>query len=158
MPEPPRDLTIFIMSSIFLFDEISVFVPDPKIILCIPSLAVLTAAVNPYGINPLLIKGVSTIFINGNSTFTNGPRSLPRNPSDSIVLDTWVFDNFMNLNVPFMRTLQRPATCLSVNNELCGKVVSSVPIISDANLIFMPVACFAADFNLCIYVAGNLIT
>ena len=44
-PEPLRDLTIFIMSSIFSFDTISVVVPDTKVFLWI--IASVAAAINP---------------------------------------------------------------------------------------------------------------
>ena len=43
--------------------------PDPKIFLCIRASAADAAAVNP--------KGISS-----NPVFSNGPRSLPRNPPD----------------------------------------------------------------------------
>ena len=85
------------MSSIPSFDIISVVVceaedegrlyPDPKIFLCIPASAVDVAAVNPRGIKMLLAKGLITLFISGNPVFSNGPRSLPRNPPDCIILD-----------------------------------------------------------------------
>ena len=50
-----------------LFDIISVVVfPDPNIFLCIPASAADNAAVNPEGINTLLVNGVITFFVNGN--------------------------------------------------------------------------------------------
>ena len=71
--------------------------PDPKIFLCIPASAVDAAAVNPKGIRTLLANGLITCFINGNPVFSNGPRSLPRNP-DCTILDIWVFDNLISVD------------------------------------------------------------
>ena len=45
------------------------------------------AAANPKGIKTLIGNNLITFFINGNPVFSNGPRSLPRNPSDYIMLD-----------------------------------------------------------------------
>ena len=66
-PESSRDLTILIMSSISLFNIISVIhegillllsCPDPNIFLCIPASAVDAAAVNPRGIKTFLLMVV----------------------------------------------------------------------------------------------------
>ena len=54
------------MSSISLFDIISVVFPDPKIFLCIPASAADAAAANPKGIKTFLADGLITFFINGN--------------------------------------------------------------------------------------------
>ena len=79
------------MSSISSFDIISVVdegrCPDTKIFLCIPASAAVAAAVNLKGIKTLLANGLITFFINGNPVFSNGPRSLPRNPPDYMILD-----------------------------------------------------------------------
>ena len=75
------------MSSISSFEIISVAVPEPSIFLCIPVSAVDAVAVNPNGIKTLLANGLTTFFFNGNPVFSNGPRSLPRNPLDCIILD-----------------------------------------------------------------------
>ena len=50
--------------------------------LCIPASAADAAAVNPGGIKMLLANGFITFFINDNPVFSNGSRSLPRNPPD----------------------------------------------------------------------------
>ena len=70
------------MSSISSFDIISVVFPEPKIFLCIPASAADAAAVNPNRIKTLLANGLITFFINGNPVFSNGAKSLPRNPPD----------------------------------------------------------------------------
>ena len=86
------------MSFISSFDIISVVVPDPKIFLCIPASAADAAAVIPNGIKTLLANGLIAFFINGNPVFSNGPRSLPRNSPDSIILDISVFDNLISVD------------------------------------------------------------
>ena len=40
-----------------------------------------TAVVNPNGIKTLLANGVKTFFIKSNPDFSNGPKSLPKNPA-----------------------------------------------------------------------------
>ena len=65
------------------------------IFLCIPGSAADAAAVNAKGIKKLLANGLIIFFIKGSPVFSNEPRSLPRNPPDSIILDIWVFDNLI---------------------------------------------------------------
>ena len=57
------------MSSISLFDIISVVFPHRKIFLCIPASATDAAAVNPNGIKTLLGNGLIKFFINSNPFF-----------------------------------------------------------------------------------------
>ena len=72
------------MSSISSFDIISVaLLPDPKIFLCIPA----DVAVNSNRIKTLFAHGFIKSFINGSPAFNNGPRNLPRNRPDCIILD-----------------------------------------------------------------------
>ena len=88
------------------------------------------------GIKTLLANGLITFFINGSPVFNNGPRSLPRYPPDCTILDNWVFDNLISIYELFAKDLQIFATCLLVNDNLFGKLVSSLelPIIFDDNL------------------------
>ena len=72
--------------------------PDPEIFLCIPASVSDAAAVNPKGIKTRLGNGSITFFINGNPVISNGPRSLPRYPSDYIILDNWVSDNLISVD------------------------------------------------------------
>ena len=58
-----------------------------RFFLCIPASDADAAAVNPKGMKTLLASGLITFFINGNPVFSNGPRSLPKNPPDCIILD-----------------------------------------------------------------------
>ena len=75
------------MSSISSYDIVSAVVPDPKIFLWIPASATDAAAVNPNGIETLLVNRLITFLINGSPVFNIGPRSLPRIPPDYIILD-----------------------------------------------------------------------
>ena len=84
------------MSSISIFDIISVVFNDPKIFLCVPASAADAAAINPRGIKTPLANGLITFFINGNAVFTSGPSNLPRDPPDCMILDHCVFDNLIS--------------------------------------------------------------
>ena len=79
------------MSSISLFDIISVVFRDPKIFLCIPASAADAAAVNPKGIKKLLASGFYLLMV-----ILFLVSNLPRNPPDCIVFDNWVFDNLIS--------------------------------------------------------------
>ena len=108
------------MSSISLFDILSVVVllPYPNFFLCISTSAADAAAVNPKGIKTLLANGLIAFFINGNPVFSNGPKSLPRNPPNYIIFDNWLLDNSISADELFAKDLRRLKTCLSVNNNL----------------------------------------
>ena len=43
-----------------------------------------------------------------------------------IILENWVFENYILVDEPFTKALQIFETCVSVNNNLCGKLVSSL--------------------------------
>ena len=58
--------------------------------LCIPASAADAAAVNPKGIKTPLANGLITLFIRGNPVFSNGPKSLPRDPADCIIFDNLI--------------------------------------------------------------------
>ena len=73
--------------------------PDAKIFLCIFASAADAALVNPNGIKTLLANGLITFFISGNPVFSNGPRSIPRNHPDCIILNIWVFDIWYHLMI-----------------------------------------------------------
>ena len=75
------------MSSISSFDIISAVVPEPKIFLCIFASVSDAAAVNPNEIKTHLANALITIFSNGNPVFSNGPRSLPKNPPYCFILN-----------------------------------------------------------------------
>ena len=75
--------------------------PDPKIFLCIPAsvAAAAAAAVNLKGIDTLLADGLITFFIKGNHIFSNGPRSLPRNPLDYTIFVSKSLAKTFNLSI-----------------------------------------------------------
>ena len=54
--------------------------------------------------------------------FSDGPRSLPRNPPDCPILCKWVFDNFTLAEELFAIVLRSFETCVLVNNNLYGKL------------------------------------
>ena len=49
-----------------------------------------------------------------------------RNPPGCAVLENWVFDNFILAYELFAKVLKSLETCVSVNNNSCGKLVSSL--------------------------------
>ena len=112
------------MSSISSFYIISVVIllPDSNIFLCIPTSAVVAVVVNPNGIKTLLANDLMNFFINGNPVFSNGPRSLPRNPPNCIILDNSAIDSFISVDELFAKALRSFATCLLLNSHLCGKL------------------------------------
>ena len=67
------------MISFIISLEIIIFVkPDPNI--CVWITASVAAAVNPNDIKTLLANSLSTFPIKGNPVFSNGSKSLPKNP------------------------------------------------------------------------------
>ena len=100
--------------------------PDPNILLWITASVGDVAAVNPNVIKTLLGNGLSTFSIKGNPDFSNGSKSLPRNPSDCLILCNWVFNKFTLVEKLLVKALRRFETCVLVNNDLCEKVFSSL--------------------------------
>ena len=64
--------------------------PDPNIFLWIPVSVAQAAAVNPNRMEKLLASGLCTFFIKGNPIFSNGSKSLSKNPSDCPILCNWI--------------------------------------------------------------------
>ena len=73
---------IFISS----FKIINGVILDLKIF-CIAASVADAATVNPNGIKKLFANGLSTFRNKSKSLFSNGPRSLPRNPPDCTILE-----------------------------------------------------------------------
>ena len=121
--------------------------PILRFFLCTPASAADAAAVNPNGIKTHLTNGLIKFFIHGSPVFSYGPRSLPRNLRDCIILDIQVFDNLKLPNNLLAKSLLRFANYLLVNNNLEGKLVSSLPIVFDDNLKTTPLSFFIAGFN-----------
>ena len=118
--------------------------PDPKILLRILASAADAAAVNHNLTKRVLANGFSTFFIKGKPVFSNGSWSLSRFPANCTIFDSLVLDNFVLADYLFAKAIRSLKFCLSVNNNLCGKLVSSLksPVTSYFSTIFMP------DFNL----------
>ena len=68
---------------------------------------------------------------------------------DYDILDSWVLENFKLADEPFAKALHILEDCVSVNNNLCGKLFSSVesPITFDEWFKFTLVPYFIPDFN-----------
>ena len=108
------------ISLISSLEIIEVVLPDSKIFLWIAGFVADTAAVNPDAIKTLLANGLSTFSIKDNSGFSNGPKSLPKNPPDCPILCNWVFmqfDNFILADEPFVKALRSLQTCVLVNKN-----------------------------------------
>ena len=74
-------------------------------------------------IKTLLANGLSTFSIKGNIVFSNGPKSLHRNPP---ILCNSVFDNFILADQLFAKALRSLETCVLVNNHLSGRLLPSL--------------------------------
>ena len=81
-------------------------------------------------VSKLLIKtlSLSTFSIKGKPIFSNGPKNLPKNPSDCPILCDWDFDYYVLSYKSFEIALQSIEACALVNNNLCWKLVSSLEI------------------------------
>ena len=101
-------------------------VAHPNIFLWIAASFADAAAVNSSGIKTLLANVLNTFSIKGNPVFSNGPKSLPKTPSDCFILCNWVFDNFIIAEDLFAKALRSFESCVIVNNNLCGKLSSSL--------------------------------
>ena len=82
-------------------------------------------AANSNGIKSLLANGLSTFFMKGKPNFSNGPKSLHKNLCDYRILCNWVSDNLI-LADELAKDLQRLKTCVLVNKNLCGSLLSSL--------------------------------
>ena len=107
-----------------LFENTKFVVPDPKIFFWAAASVAEVAVVNSKGTKTLLLNGLSIFHITDRPAFSNGLRSLPRNPPNCIILDNWDFKDFVLADEPFEKVLQFFKTCVLVNNDLWGKLVS----------------------------------
>ena len=94
----------FILSSDII--SVVVFVAEgqtyAKISLCIPASA----------------TDAATFLIKSNPVFSNGPRSLPINPPDYLILNNGVFDKLISVDYLLAKALRKFLTCLLVSNNL----------------------------------------
>ena len=139
------------ISSIFSLEIIYVATPDPKNFFWIAASVADAAAVNPNGIKTLLASVFSTFFIKGKSVFSNGLRNLLKNSLDCLILFNWVFDNFILADELFAKVLRSLETHVLINNNLYGKLVSSLesPTTFDERfkVTFVPVFTDISDFT-----------
>ena len=84
------DITSVVLLSLRGVEEEEWRQPDPKIFLYIHASAADAAVFNRKGTKTLLANGLITFSISGNPVFSNGPRNLPRNIPDFVILDNWV--------------------------------------------------------------------
>ena len=117
-------------SFISVFEIISLVRRDPFFFLVVVVVAVVAvaAAVDPNGNKTHVANGLNTFFIRGTPAFSNGPKSLPKNHLDCPIISKWGFDNSILAEETFAKHLQSLGTCLLINNNLCGKLVSSLEL------------------------------
>ena len=129
---------------------INVDVPNPNIFLWIVASVADTNAVNPNGIKTYLVSGLSVFLIKGKPIFSNGPKGLPKNPPDYSILCNWIFGNGVLVDELSAKALRSLKTCVLVNNNLCGKLFSSLesPTTLDEISKVASVPFFIPDFNL----------
>ena len=122
--------------------------PDP--FLWIAAFVADAATVNPNGIETLLANRFNIFFIKGKPVFSNGPRSLPKNTPDYLVLFNWVFDNFILADWLFAKALRSFEIYVLVNNNLCKKLSSSLESSTtfDESFKVTSVPFLILDFNL----------
>ena len=79
------------------------------------------------GIKTLLANDISAFPIKGKPFFSNSPsKRPPKNPPDCPILCNWVFDNFILTEELFSKFLRSLGSCVLVNNNLWGKLFSSL--------------------------------
>ena len=70
----------------------------------------------------VVLKGAKIFFAKGTATFINEPATLlnnePKNPPDWIILDIWVLDNFISVDIIFSIALLNLVVCFVVKNNL----------------------------------------
>ena len=115
-------------------------VPYPNNFLWITASA---ATVNPNGIKMHLVQGLIACPSKGYPDFSNGPKSLPKNPPDCPILRKWVFDYFTQAEELFAKTLRSFKICVLVNNNLCRKLFSSL----ESPIIFVEIFKGTSLFN-----------
>ena len=82
----------------------------------------------------LLDNVLSVIPIIDNAVFSNGPKRLPKDPPECVILCNWVFDNLILPKEP--SALMFLETCVLVNNNLCEKLFSSLESLTAFDEIF----------------------
>ena len=136
------------ISFISSLEVTNVVASDTNIFLLIAASVVDAAAVNPNEIKTLSASCLGKFSIKGNPVFSNGPKSLPKNPCP--VLCNWIFDNFISANEPVAKALESFEFCVLVSNNLCRKLFSSLelPTTFDESFKVTSVPSFIPNFNL----------
>ena len=103
---------------------------------------------------------VSTVFNNLFAEFIKAPKSeRVSKPPNYIILNNWGFGNLKVADEQLTRGLQIFETCVSVNNNLCGKLIllleSPTTFYEGFKVISVPF--FIADFNFLSFELDNLI-
>ena len=98
--------------------------PDPNIFLWITASIADAAAVKPTGSKTLLANGLSTFALKAIQFLVMVLKVYLK--IDCPILCDWVFDIFILADKPFGKTIQSLETCVLVNNNLCGKLFSSL--------------------------------
>ena len=82
------------ISSISSLEVINFVIPDPFFFQLAPPVSD-DAAVNPNSIKTLLANVLSTFFIKDKLVFSDGPRNLPKNRLDCLILCSCLLDKFI---------------------------------------------------------------
>ena len=69
---------------------------DPKIFYFLAASVADLADLNLNGTKTLSANGLSTFTIKGKPDFSNSPKSLLKNPSNCIILDSWGFEKILH--------------------------------------------------------------
>ena len=119
------------ISFISVFEIISLVKRDPFFFVVVvvgAVVVVVAAAVDPNGNKTHVANGLNTFFIRGTPVFSNGPKGLPKNLLDCPIIRKWGFDNSILAEETFAKRLQSLGTCVLIDNNLCGKLVSSLEL------------------------------
>ena len=90
-----------------------------------------------------------------NRLWVTALNSLPENPLDCTILDSWVFNICISFDKLFRKVFWRPATCPMVYNRLCEKIV-----LLNLSYLMIILELPQLDFLLqtLVYLVGNLKT
>ena len=137
------------ISLISLLEIINILVPYPNIFLWIAAAIADTVAVNRNSVKILLANDFNTFFLKGNPVFSNGFKSLPKNPPHCPIFCNWVFDNFLSADEQLAKALQSFETCILVNSRLCSLFSSlKSPTAVDDSFKVTSIPFLIPDFNL----------
>ena len=70
------------------------------------------------------------------------------NPPNYTILGNWVFNYFILTDEPFEKSLEGLKTCVSVDNNLFGKLILSLESAIDGRFKVTLTTFFISDFNL----------